>query len=73
MSFVLIRREIEDVVGIQIQNEPYSDNNGKHDKARTVFHGRKKRNQKKPEGEIISLPNEGERVHERLFNENVVS
>ena len=73
MIFVLLRREIEQIVRKQIQNEPYSNNYRKHDKACAVVNDRKKREQKNPEDGIISLPNKGEWVSERLFDENVVS
>lgn len=65
--FVLLRPELEDV-DIQIGAEPYKDNYGQHDKARTIFHCRKKGQQKKPKGNIICDPNNGERVSAPLFD-----
>jgi hypothetical protein len=73
ITFILLWREFEDVVRIQISNEPNKNNDGKHDKARTVFHCRKKGEQKNPEDSIISFPDQGEWVSERLFDETVVS
>jgi hypothetical protein len=60
--------ELEDIIRIQIRTEPYKNNYGKGDKARTVFHGRKKGKQKNPEGKIISLPDQGEWVCEPLLD-----
>jgi hypothetical protein len=59
-TLVLLRLELEDVVQIQIYTEPYKNNYGKRDKARTVVDCRKKGQQKNPEGSIICHPNEGE-------------
>jgi hypothetical protein len=67
-AFVLLRREIEDVVRIQINAEPYKYNCGKQYKARTVFHCRKKGKQKNPKDGIISYSNKGEWVSVPLFD-----
>jgi hypothetical protein len=72
-TFVLLRREIEDVVRIQINAEPYKNNYGKQYEARTVFHCREKGQQKNPKDGIISQPNQGEWVSAPLFDCNVVS
>ena len=72
-TFKLLRRELEDVVRIQIKTEPYCNNGGKRHKARAVVDDRKKGKQKNPEGSVICLPDQGELVHERLFDGNVVS
>lgn len=67
-SFVLLRCEFKDVIGIQISNKPYKDDDSKGNKARTVFHGCKKWKQKNPEDNIIGIPNKPEWVNERLLN-----
>ena len=72
-TFVLFRREIGGVVRVQIKTEPYQDDHGKRDKARTVVYCCEKGNQKDPKGKIISLSNEGEWAGGRLFGRNVVS
>jgi len=58
----------ENVVCIQISGEPYKNNDSKQNKARTVFHCRKKGKQKNPEDNIISYPNQDERVSVPLFD-----
>ena len=68
ISFELLRRELEDVVRIQIKSEPYKNNYGKRYKARTVVDYRKKGKQKNPEDDIISIPNKPEWVSERLID-----
>jgi len=72
ITLILLRYEIKDVIRIQIQTEPYGNNYGKHNEARAVVDDRKKRKQKKPEGNVISLPNEGKGVREPLLDGNVV-
>jgi hypothetical protein len=67
-AFELRRLELEDVVRIQIQSEPYKNNDGKRYKARTVFHCRKKGKQKNPKGSIIGLSDQGEWVSEPLLD-----
>jgi hypothetical protein len=42
ITFVLLRLEIEEIVGIQVENEPYQNDHGKGDKARAVVDDRKK-------------------------------
>jgi hypothetical protein len=66
-TFELLRL-LEDVVRIQISPEPYKNNYGKQYKARTVFHCRKKGQQKNPEDNIIDYPNKGEGVSAPLFD-----
>jgi hypothetical protein len=68
ISFELLRCELEDVVRIQIKSEPYKNNYGKRNKARTVVDDRKKGKQKNPEDSIISIPNQPEWVSERLID-----
>jgi hypothetical protein len=72
MTVITLRCELEEVVGIQIQTEPYSNDDGEHQKSCAVFNERKEGKQKNPEGEVIHLSNEGERVHESLLNGGVV-
>jgi len=67
--FVLLRCEIKDVV--HIHNDDGSDNNDCAEgyKAHTVVDCRSNKGQQEyPEDNIISLPNEGEWVCERLFD-----
>jgi hypothetical protein len=66
-TFELLRL-LEDVVGIQIEQQPYKNNYGKHDKALTVFHAREKGKQKNPKDSIISYPDEREWVSTPLFD-----
>jgi hypothetical protein len=67
-TFVLPRRELENVVRIQISPEPYKDNYSKRDKARTVVNYRKKGKQENPKDNVISHPNKGEWVSVPLFD-----
>lgn len=66
-TFILLRL-LEDMVGIQIQQQPYSNNGGKHDKSGTVFHAREKGQQKNPKDDIVSHPNKGEWVSVPLLD-----
>jgi hypothetical protein len=66
-TFELLR--LEDVVRIQISNEPNKNNCGKGYKARTVFDWCKEGEQKKEEGSIKSPKSHpGESATERLFH-----
>jgi hypothetical protein len=66
-TFELLRL-LDDVVCIQIRAEPDKNNCGKQYKSRTVFHCRKKGQQKNPKGNVISYPNKGEWVRAPLFD-----
>lgn len=72
-TFILLRGELEDVVGIQVSGEPYQDNDSKDDEAGAVIDHREERQQKNPEGGIISRPDQGERVSCCLFDGCVIS
>jgi hypothetical protein len=64
----LLRRELEDIVGIEIDAQPYQNDHSECDIACTIFDGREEGKQKDPEGGIIGFPNEGEGVGEPLFD-----
>jgi hypothetical protein len=58
ITFILLRCELEDIIRIKINTEPYKNNHGKHYKAHAVVDCRKEGKQKNPEGKIICLPDE---------------
>jgi len=63
----------EDMIGVQISAEPDKDNDRKQDKARPVFHGCKKGQQKNPKDNVISYPDQGEGMRTSLFDRLIVS
>lgn len=65
--FVLLWGEIEKVIRIHIQRQPYQDNDGKCYEARAVGHCCEERKQEYPEGRIVSQPDDRERMCEALF------
>jgi len=65
---VLLWCEIEEVIRIKIERQSNKNDDGKDDKARAVGHRRKKGQQEHPEGNVISLSNQGKWMRECLFD-----
>jgi len=65
--FVLLRL-LEDVICIQIENEPDRNDHSEHYKARTVLHGRKEGKQKNPKDNVVSRSDQGKWVSAPLFD-----
>jgi hypothetical protein len=72
VAFELLRGELEDVVCIQVEHQPYENDDGKRNKARTVVDCGEKGQQKNPKGHIISQPDQSEWVSVCLFDGKVV-
>jgi hypothetical protein len=61
-TIILCRREIKNVIGIQVDDQSYKNDDREQDKTCAVVHGCKKGEQKDPEEKIVSHPNQGKRV-----------
>ena len=59
--------EVQDIVGIEIQDQSDQDNNAKGDEANAVFHYREEGDQEDPENKIIDKSDDGKRVGTCLF------
>ena len=64
---MLLRSKIEEIVCIQIDTEPKTNDHGECDKAGAIFHRREERDQENPESYVVDLSDKRKWVSELLF------
>lgn len=71
-AIVLLRREIEYVVGYQVQNQSDTNDDREHNEARAIVDCGEEGDQEEPKGQVVGLADERQRVSEALFDRNIV-